>query len=489
MTGDVRVRFAPSPTGHLHMGNARTALFNWLFAEQHSGTFILRIEDTDVERSVMNYEESICQDLRWLGLHWQEGPDVGGPYGPYRQSERISIYRYYIDELIRKGYAYPCYCSEEELEKDRTRQLSEGRAPKYSGRCRNLSDHERIQLEREGRVPTIRFKVDRKSIKVDDMIRGIIHFEGALISDFIILKSNGIPSYNFAVVVDDALMKVSHVIRGEDHIPNTPRQLMLYDALGFSPPRFAHHGFLVGPDKEKLSKRHGVTSVEEFRTKGFLPEALMNYLALVGGSFKGGREILGREELIREFSIERMGRSSAVFDKLKLEWMNTIYLRGLKSNEVLARLTPFLESAGYDINLMDREWLLNVVSLILPNICTLSEALNYLDIFLKKDIPITDSAFEVLKDKTAMDVIGELKELVKGADNISHGAYKEIIEKIKGKTGLTGRPLFMPIRVVLTGTTKGPELEKIFPLLNKEVIIKRIDQALSTLPQRQSQRW
>ncbi|NLM95967.1 MAG: glutamate--tRNA ligase, partial [Firmicutes bacterium] len=301
----VRVRFAPSPTGYLHIGNVHTALFNWLFARHFGGQVVLRIEDTDRARSEAHYEGAIVEDLRWLGLDWDEGVDVGGPYGPYRQSERLAIYRDAAQRLLSEGFLYECYCTDEELEEDRQRYLEQGLMPRYSGRCRDLAAGERRRLAAEGRKPALRFKVPAgEEIILQDLVRGEISFATDNIGDFIVLRSNGMPVYNFSVTVDDALMKITHIIRGDEHISNTPRQILLYRALGEEEPQFAHIAMLLGPDRSKLSKRHGAASIDDFRRMGFLPEALVNYLALLGWSSPTGEEILPLPEIKAQFTLD-----------------------------------------------------------------------------------------------------------------------------------------------------------------------------------------
>src|SRR6266511_1974884 len=343
----MRVRFAPSPTGQLHVGNARTALFNWLLARGSGGTFILRVEDTDVERSTRDSETAIMRDLRWLGLDWDEGPDAGGAHGPYRQSERLHLYQSYAKELLGADAAYYCFCSVARREADRQEALATGRAAHYPGTCRRLSREQAAQRIAAGERPAIRFRVpDQRDITFADAVRGDVRFHTDVIGDPVIVRADGHPAYNFAVVVDDALMEVTHVIRGEDHISNTPRQLLLYEALGFTPPIFAHLALVMGPDHSPLSKRHGATSVAEFRAKGYLPESLVNYLALIGWSPGNDEELLPIEELARRFSLEDVGLSAGVFDEEKLAWVNRHYLK-LADPARLAELSlPYFVDAG-----------------------------------------------------------------------------------------------------------------------------------------------
>src|SRR5256714_338367 len=343
----MRVRFAPSPTGQLHVGNARTALFNWLLARGTGGTFVLRIEDTDVERSTRESESAIVRDLRWLGLDWDEGPDVGGAHGPYRQSERLHLYQSYAKELLGAGAAYYCFCTMEQLEAERQAAVAEGRPVQYSGTCRNLSQDDVAARVAAGEQPAIRFRVpEGTDIVFTDLVRGEVRFPNEVIGDPVIVRADGTPAYNFAVVVDDALMEVTHVIRGEDHLSNTPRQLLLYEALGFTPPQFAHLALVMGPDHSPLSKRHGATSVDEFRAKGYLPEALVNYLALIGWSPGNDEELLPVDELARRFSLDRVGHSAGVFDEEKLAWVNRHYLKMSDPARIANLAVPLFNNAG-----------------------------------------------------------------------------------------------------------------------------------------------
>src|SRR2546421_208353 len=343
----MRVRFAPSPTGHLHVGNARTALFNWLLARGQGGTYIFRIEDTDADRSTRESEASIVTDLRWLGLDWDEGPDVGGPRGPYRQSERLHLYQSYATELLNAGAAYHCFCTVVQLEAERQEALAAGRPARYAGTCRRITREQAEARIAAGERPAIRFRVpEERDVVFTDAVRGDVRFETDVIGDPVIVRADGHPAYNFAVVVDDALMEVTHVVRGEDHISNTPRQILLYEALGFTPPIFAHLALVLGPDHSPLSKRHGATSVGEFRSKGYLPEALVNYLALIGWSPGNDEELLPVEELARRFSLERVGHSAGVFDEEKLAWANRHYLKMSDPARIANLSVPFFQEAG-----------------------------------------------------------------------------------------------------------------------------------------------
>src|SRR5215510_4672949 len=347
----MRLRFAPSPTGQLHVGNARTALFNWLLASGQGGTFIVRIEDTDIERSTRESERTMLEDLRWMGLDWTEGVEAGGEYGPYRQTERLHVYRAHAIELLSAGKAYHCFCSAEQLEADRQDALKTGKPPKYTGRCRNVSRDEARKRIEQGETAVIRFRVpETGSVTFDDIVRGPLAFDMDVIGDFVLLRSNGVPAYNFAVVIDDALMQITHIVRGEDHISNTPRQVLIYQAFGWRPPIFAHVPYVLGPDHAPLSKRHGATSVKEFRDRGFLPEALTNYLALIGWSPGEGQELVPLEELARRFRLEDVGHSAGVFDVEKLAWVNRHYLKASTPQRLVELAIPYLQQAGWVSN-------------------------------------------------------------------------------------------------------------------------------------------
>ena len=481
MENDVRVRFAPSPTGYLHIGNARTALFNWLFARHNRGKFILRIEDTDRERSTRESEQIVLKSLKWLGINWDEGPGVDGDYGPYRQSERWGIYRDYAEKLLDDQLAYRCYCLPEELEETRKSCLARGKMPKYDGRCRELTRKERTRFENEGRIPTIRFEVREGRVVVNDSLRGEIVFESDTIGDFIIIRSDGTAAYNFAVVIDDFLMKISHVIRGEDHLSNTPRQILLYRAFNFALPQFLHHSLILGPDKTKLSKRHGVTSVEQFKNSGFLSDAVVNYLSFLGGALGEGGEIFSPEEIVDRFSIEQVGKSAAIFDFEKLKWMNKAHINRLELNELTGLIIPFIEKAGYHTTDKKIGWLTDVVDLTRERLRTLDQIGEEVGIFFQEESEFGPDAVEVLKNEGVLNLLELLKQEINIEQDIPEESYRNIMLRIKKKTKLKGKRLFMPVRVVLTGRTKGPEMEKIFPLMEKEAVLKRIDMGLKLL--------
>ena len=476
MKGGMRVRFAPSPTGLLHIGNARTALYNKLFALQHNGAFILRIEDTDVERHDPAAEAAIMEDLRWLGLAWDEGPKAGGKHGPYRQSERVDIYHEYAQQLLKAGQAYQCYCTPEELAEMRKHLLAKGERPRYLGQCRELSSQQVKEFESEGRKPSLRFVIPEGATIVQDIIHGKKAFENNLLEDFVIMRSDGRAAYNFAAVVDDALMEITHVIRGEDHLPNTPRQILLYEALGFTIPRFAHHPFLVAPEGERLSKRYGATSVRAYRDEGFLPQAVTNYLALLGGGISGGEEIISWEQMIEQFSLERIARSPAAFDLGKLRWLNRNHLRAKGGEEILPLVRPFLQ----DLSLaqVDDRWLTQVLDAVKENTETLAEFRDYVSIFLPGEFAVDDEARSVLAEDGALEAVKAMEGIVKGLEGVDEDDFPQIVAELKKQTGLKGKKLFAPLRAALTGRVEGPELKNILPLLGKRVILERLAQTL-----------
>ncbi len=473
----VRVRFAPSPTGYLHIGNARTALFNYLFAKHTGGTLVLRIEDTDRERSKKEYEDMLIEDLKWLGIEWDEGPDIGGGYGPYRQSERLEIYKEYVDKLLENGDAYYCYCTPEELEEERKRALAAGKPPRYSGRCRNLTPAEREEFEKKGIKPVVRFKVpDGRFIVFDDLIRGHIEINVDEFGDFVIVRQDGMPTYNFVVVIDDALMKISHVIRGEDHLSNTPKQILIYEALNFEIPQFAHLPIILGEDRSKLSKRHGAVSVRAFKDEGYMPEALFNYLSLLGWHPSDDREILSKEEIIKEFDIKDVHKSPAVFDRTKLKWMNGVYIREIIDIEELTRrAVPFFKGFGY---IADFEYYKKVMEAIRDSIETLMEIKDRAKPFFVDDFEFDEKAKEELSDETAYRVIRAFYEKIKDRNRLTGQEFKAIMKEIQKELGVKGRQLFHPVRVALTGEHSGVGLDILVEVIGIDRVKKRIQRTL-----------
>jgi nondiscriminating glutamyl-tRNA synthetase len=469
----LRVRFAPSPTGHLHVGNARTALFNWLLARGAGGTFILRIEDTDVERSTRASESAIHDDLRWLGLTWDEGPDVGGAHGPYRQSERLAIYAEHAQRLIARGAAYYCFCTPEELEAQRAAALAAGLQPKYQGTCRTLDPAAWSRRVGAGEPAALRFIVPAdREITFVDAVRGQVTFDTGIIGDPVLVRSDGHPAYNFAVVVDDALMHVTHVIRGEDHISNTPRQLLLYEALGYEAPAFAHLSLVLGPDHSPLSKRHGATSVAEFREKGYLPQALLNYLALLGWSPGHDEEVLPAAELAARFRLADVGHSAGVFDEDKLAWLNRQYLKAADPAEIAPLAVPFLSAAGY-VRALDAQGLAFVRSLVplfatsVDRLQQVPERLRVLFAFDPSETLARPDVRAELESSAARDVIVTLADDLATAPRCStRELFRAAAARVRQRTGQKGRALFHPIRVALTGEPEGPELDLLVPAID-----------------------
>jgi nondiscriminating glutamyl-tRNA synthetase len=467
----VRVRFAPSPTGFLHVGNVRTALFNWLLARHHNGTFILRIEDTDADRSRPEYERRLVEDLRWLGLEWSEGMDRGGPYGPYRQSDRYSIYQTYAQRLLDEDKAFRCFCSEEELENVRRGQLARNETAHYSGKCRHLSPAELEAQLKTGASFTLRLRVRSGTVGFSDLVFGRIDIETIQISDPVLLRSDGSPTYNFCCVIDDWLMNISHVIRGEGHLSNTHRQILIYEAFGAPVPQFAHLSTILGPDGQKLSKRHGAASLEEFKREGYLPEALVNYLVLLGWSpLNEGQEIMSLDEITHQFDLARVLKSPAIFDKVKLDWMNRSYINQIAGDSLVDKAKNYFVDAGLIPDQLDgrmRSWFARMIDLLKSRVDHLDQLAQEADAIygFETDPPEIDPAVrEMLKKPEAMAVANEFACLVEEREHLSPEAYREIVAQVKAKTQQKGRNLFHPIRAALTGHGSGPELEKLIPL-------------------------
>ena len=471
----MRVRFAPSPTGHLHVGNVRTALFNWLLARGQDGTFILRIEDTDVERSTADSDAMILEDLRWLGLDWDEGPEVGGPVGPYRSSERLGKYQSRARVLIEEGRAYYCFCTPEQLDAERTEALASNLPPKYSGRCAQVDPAESKRRVQSGERAAVRFRTpENREISFTDLVRGDIRFHTDVIGDQVLLRSDGHPAYNFAVVVDDGLMGVTHVVRGEDHISNTPRQILIYEALGFAKPAFGHVAMVLGPDHTKLSKRHGAVSVDEFREKGYLPEALLNYLALLSWSPGGNQEVVPIAEMAKRFSLSDVGHSASVFDEEKLAWVNRHYLKDA-DHERLARLSmPYLERAGCLAGRVKPEGFAYLASLV-PLFNTSVDRLDQVPMRLRQLFQFSAAAAldatairSEVSEGPARQVIDALADELRSAPRLlDKQAFRASADRVKQKTGQKGRALFHPIRIALTGAGDGPELDLLVPAMER----------------------
>ncbi|MFI2858845.1 glutamate--tRNA ligase [Paenibacillus sp. JSM ZJ436] len=481
MTEEVRVRYAPSPTGHLHIGNARTALFNYLFARKHGGKFIIRIEDTDVKRNVAGGEESQLKYLKWLGVQWDESVDVGGDYGPYRQTERLDLYRTYWQDLLDRGLAYYCYCTEEELEQEREEQMARGETPRYSGKHRNLTEEQRAGFEAEGRVPSIRFRVpDERIYTWDDMVKGTISFNSKETGDFVIVKKDGIPTYNFAVALDDSLMKISHVLRGEDHISNTPRQLMIYEALGLTPPQFGHMTLITNEHHKKLSKRDEsvIQFIEQYDQLGYLPEALFNFIALLGWSPEGEEEILSREQLIEMFDANRLSKSPAVFDTKKLEHLNNAYIKQADPDVVANLAIPHLQKAGrlpQELDAQEESWARALVALYQEQLTSASEIVDLSSVFFRTHLEMDEEAAEIMAGEQVPAVLSALRQKLEASETFTAQHVAALIKEVQKETGFKGKQLFMPIRVALTGQTHGRDLNQTIWLLGRDRVLERLE--------------
>lgn len=486
MEQELRVRFAPSPTGPFHIGGARSALFNWLLARKEGGKLILRIEDTDLERSTKESEENIKAALRWLGIEWDEGIDVGGEYGPYRQTERLDIYRQYTEKLLASGQAYYCYCTEEELDAERQQQMDKGENPHYNGRCRDLSPADRERFIAEGRKPTVRFRVpENQQIIFKDLVRDTVSFESNGVGDFVIVKSDGIPVYNYAVVLDDALMKITHVIRAEEHLSNTPRQILIYQALGLPLPQFGHISLILGKDRTKMSKRHGATSVEQYKNLGYLPEGIVNFLALLGWAPLGEQEIFNQEELIREFSMDRVAKNPAVFDVDKLNHINAHYIKQASPELITELALPHLRAAGFvgeELTAEQREWLVKVVAELQGYISYAAQITEHIDVFFNDDINFeNEEAHEIMKDADIPKVMEAFKTKLAALDPVEPAAVQAILKSITKELKLGGKKVYMPVRIAITGKMHGLELINLIPLIGKERTVARMDCLLAKI--------
>lgn len=483
MSEKVRVRFAPSPTGSLHIGGARTALFNLLFARHYNGTFVLRIEDTDTERSTEESAEQIIRSMKWLGLDWDEGPEKGGDFGPYFQSQRLDLYKKEVDRLLAEGKAYYCYCTPEELAQRREEALKAGKPPKYDGCCRNLTPEQREKFEAEGRKPTIRLKMPQEGYtEVDDLIRGKVVFENSVLDDFIIVKSNGIPTYNFACVVDDNAMKITHIIRAEEHLSNTPKQIQAYLALGYDIPKFAHVPMILAPDRSKLSKRHGATSVEEFKEQGYLAKSIINYLTLLGWSPEGTEEIFEIDKAIKEFTLDRVNKTAAVYDVKKLTWINGHYMRELDVDFVTKETLPFMIKKGLVTEEEAEEkfeYIKQIIEISRDRAKTLDELADTIAFFFK-DVKEYDEK-GVRKHFTKENAV---KLLTLGADALEKledftlEQTEATFRNITAELGLKAAEIIHPTRLAITGRTIGPGLFDIIVLLGREKTVERMRKAV-----------
>lgn len=480
MVEEIRVRIAPSPSGNLHIGTARTALFNYLFAKKHGGKFILRIEDTDLDRSSNEYIKNIFDSLKALGLSWDEGPDVGGPYGPYSQSERFDIYPKYAQELVEKGFAYECFCTPEELDAEKELSQEKKVAHVYSGKCKNLTEAQKEELRKEGRKPAIRFSVEAKELIFNDLVKGDLKFDTGLTGDFVIMKSNGTPTYNFAVVVDDFLMKISHIIRGEDHISNTPKQILIYEALGVEVPKFGHLGMILAPDRSKLSKRHGATGVSEFVEKGYLIDALVNFVALLGWSPSDGVEIKTIDEIAADFRIAEVSSSNSIFEYDKLNWLNAQYIKKLGVNELKDKLKPFL--AKYDLSELTDEQFARMVEITREPLTILSDITDAVPYFFGEAVEIEPEVqAEVLSTEISHAVLKEVEISAQNWNFDNEEALHHTLEEVRNsfkELGIKPKETMWAIRAAVTGRTKGADICAVLSILGKEKVLKRIKNAI-----------
>ena len=474
----VRVRFAPSPTGFLHMGGSRTALLNWLFARHEGGSFILRIEDTDRERSTPEYLNAILEDLRWLGLDWDEGPVCGGDFGPYLQSERSQSYGPHVEELLRSGQAYRCFCSPEEIEERRSRAQAADGGWIYDRKCLGLSDDEREAMLAGGRPSVVRFRVPAGKTSFDDMVLGRIEFDNAELDDLVIVRQDGTPTYNFAVVVDDLEMAITHVIRGADHISNTPRQIVIWKALGHEPPTFGHQPLVLAPDKQVMSKRRGAIAIGEYRRRGYLPEAVVNYMALLGWSYEGDQEFFSLDDLLQNFDTGSVSKRPASFDPDKLDWMNTQWLKRLDVPDRTERVIPFLRAEGLlpkELTPEDRSHLEKIVELIDDRLKVLTDIVELAGFFLAPDVVYDKIAVsKVLAKPGADEILVGLHLVLSGCPDFQPETLEGALRKFAEDAGLSLGKVVQPLRVALTGRTASPGIFETLSLLGREVSLARI---------------
>ncbi|HUX35697.1 MAG TPA: glutamate--tRNA ligase [Candidatus Paceibacterota bacterium] len=475
----VRVRFAPSPTGFLHIGSVRTALFNWLFARQHSGVFVLRIEDTDKERSKAEYEKDIIENFKWLGLDWDEGPDKGGPFAPYRQSERRESYTKYLERLISEGKAYYCFCSKEQLEIDRQTLLSQGLPPKYIGRCRHLSKEESGSRKGKGETSVIRFLVPDSEVSFSDLVRGKVKFDASLTGDIIIAKNLNEPLYNFAAIVDDELMQITHIIRAEEHLSNTPKQILLQQALGFRELKYAHIPLILNPDRSKMSKRYLESSVKDYREQGYLPEAIINFLALLGWHPKGDKELLDIGEIIKEFDIKRVQKAGAIFNIEKLDWINSQKMREVSNSKIAALVKPFLKEKN--ISASD-EFVEKVVSVERERIKTIKDFLDIADFFFA--LPDYDAKILAWKNSSlpaAKEALSEAEKVIADIheDNFIRGIIGDALQELVDKRGKG--EIFWPLRVAVSGKQASPDPLVIMETLGKDETMRRVKKGIEKI--------
>jgi len=472
---NVRVRFAPSPTGYLHIGGVRTALFNWLFARHNKGTFILRIEDTDQARSTDESIKAIIDGMEWCGMDYDEGPGRPGEHGPYFQTERLDLYREHVDRLVKSGRAYNCYCTPEELEERRKTAMAEGRPPKYDGRCRDLTSPP------EGRKAVVRFRANEEGkTVVEDMIKGTVSFDNSVMDDLIIMRSDGWPTYNFCVVVDDSTMGITHVLRGDDHLNNTPRQIQMYEALGYATPKFGHLSMILGPDKARLSKRHGATSIMQYKEMGYLPEAMVNYLVRLGWSH-GDQEIFSMDEMVSMFSLDTVSSAAAVFNPDKLNWINHHYINSKPPEEIAALLSPLIEAAGIAYATPDMGWLAKLVLAQREKCHTLIEMVEASRYFFGDDVVLDPKSKEKHLTPDIKPVIEKLIGMIEGLDEFTHAPLEAVFHSVMEESGLKMGKVAQPVRVALTGGVVSPGIYDVLEILGRERSLARLKKAVSAI--------
>lgn len=488
MSQKVRTRFAPSPTGYLHIGGARTALYSYLYAKRFGGEFILRIEDTDLARSTEESLQMQISDLNWLGFKWHEGPNAetlkdAGPHGPYRQSQRTEIYREYAEKMIGLGKAYYCFMTDEEIEVQRKAAQAAGRPPQVDSPYRDWSVEKAHAHEKaSGQTPVIRFKVtnEKRDYHLKDLVRGDVTFPSDMVGDFVLVRSNGMPVYNFCCVIDDYLMQITHVLRAEEHLSNTLRQMMIYETLGWKLPQFGHLSIILGPDRQKLSKRHGATSCNEYRLQGYLPEAVLNFIALLGWSSPKAQEILSVDEMTEQFDTDRLHSAAAVFDDVKLKWVNATHLRALPHEELWRRVEPFLKEAGLVLP-QDKAWQDRALTLFKTSMETLKDAVELFRPLSHQAMPLSDEGRETMSWESSPKVVTKWRDVLSAMPQsfLSSNEFNEVQERIKNECAVKGKHLFMPIRVAVIGKPHGAELKDLIPLLDKQILIKRAESVLA----------
>jgi len=488
MSEEIRVRFAPSPTGYLHVGGARTALYNFIFARQQKGKFILRVEDTDQARSTEEALKMQIEDLTWLGLKWDEGVDPVtlkdiGPHGPYRQSQRLPIYKKHAEELIQKGLAYYCFMTDAEIEAQKAQSQAEGSHAHLESPYQDMPLETALAKLAAGEKAVVRFKTKhlKKDYVFQDLVRGEIKFPSDMVGDFVLLRSDGMPVYNFCCVVDDGLMKISHVLRAEEHLPNTLRQLMIYEGLGWSAPEFGHISLVLGEDRQKLSKRHGATSCNEYKNQGYMPQALKNFVALCGWSSPEGKEIMSEEEMISQFGVDRLNPAGAIFDAVKFKWMNSVYLRALPDLEIWKGCEPFFKREAFEFP-QNTEWQQKAIQVFKVKMETFQDAIELFRPLSQTSFVIhEEESKEALAWESSPVVLNAWKQMIEAhpSDFLTEAEFEQIQDAIKNQTGTKGKNLFMPIRVAVIGKPHGAELKILVPLMHKKMLLERANQVLA----------